>query len=345
LWACTSTTNVELHAQRRALDAWSDGQAAAEAGRHGEARQAFERALSARPGDPILLAWRAQAEAADGEPETAIATLDRVLDAQPDFAEARYQRAAYLARTGRPAEAGPDLRRALEDGAGSPRLARSDPDFRPFVDHDAFSFLPDSSLLVGIEPLPERAFRGSEVPVVATVRDLVDPAALRVEGLVRGPIDLRRSVEDWRKGPEGTTVSLRWDLVLTGVGPVVVGPMSFRVDGEQHTSGAATMQAVGPEGEAEAEPQRWRLASATVHGAGLDLDRPVSSGERVFVRTDVTSQVTTIPPGQVLARHERRVDGQPEWIVWELGPVKKVEVRGAGGERFAGPPAPPPPPK
>jgi len=345
LGACSSPGNVELRAQRQALDAWEEGEAALAAGRASDAREAFGRGLEARPSDPILLAWRAQAEASDGDLEGAVATLDAVLEAQGDFAEARYHRAALLARIGRPEEAGPDLRRAIEDGASSARQARADPDFRPFVDHDAFGFLPDSSLLVVVEPLPERAFRGSEVPVIATVRDLADPDALDVQGLVRGPVDLRRSVEDRRRGPDGTTVHLRWDLVLAGTGPVSVGPLSFRVEGEQHTTVASTVQAVGPEGEATTDPARWRLASATRLGAHLALDQPQIREDRVFVRADPTSQVTTEPPGGVLARHERRTEGQPDWVVWELAKVQKVVVRGAGGERFSGPPKPPPPPK
>ena len=43
-----------------------------------------------------------------------VAGQPRALEAHPDLAQARYHRAAYLARLGRPAEAGPDLRRALE---------------------------------------------------------------------------------------------------------------------------------------------------------------------------------------------------------------------------------------
>ncbi len=345
LWACSSPGDVELRDQRRALDAWEEGEAALAAGRAADARRAFDRGLVARPSDPILLAWRAQAEASDGDLERAVATLDGVLEAQSGFAEARYHRAACLARLGRPEEAGPDLRRAIEDGASSARQARLDTDFRPFVDHDAFGFLPDSSLLVVVEPLPERAFRGSEVPVVATVRDLADPEALDVQGLVRGPVDLRRSVEDRRRGPDGTTVHLRWDLVLTGTGPVSVGPLSFRVEGEQHTTAASTVQAVGPEGKAHAEASRWRLGSATRLGAHLTLDQPQVREDRVFVRTDATSQVTTEPSGGVLARHERRTEGQPDWVVWELRWVQKVVVRGMGGERFSGPPTPSPSPQ
>ncbi len=346
LWvACSSPGNVELRAQRRALDAWEEGRAALDAERPDDARGAFDRALKERPGDLILLAWRAQAEAAAGDLAAAVATLDLVLDAEPDFAEARYHRAAYLARAGRPEEAGPDLRRALEDGAGVPLQVLKDPDFRPYRSHDAFSYLPASALLVAAKPLPDRAFRGSEVPVEITVAALTDPDALAVEGLVHGPVDLRRSVEDRTPGPDGTTVALRWDLVLTGAGPVVVGPLSFRLDGEQHTESAHTVQSVVPGARSPDPERRWRLGSATGLGEGLELDQPVRRGERVFVRTEVTAQVATTPEDQVLARHERRTNGQPDWVVWELGPVSRVVVRGVGGERFAGPPTDAPSPR
>jgi len=341
--ACSSPGSVELRAQRRALDAWEEGKAALEAGRHDEASAAFQEALGAQPGEPLLLAWRARAEAEAGDVDGAIRSLDQALETRPGFPEARYHRASLLARAGRPAEAGPDLRRALEDGASTPMAARRDPDFAPYLDHDAFDFLPDSSLVVVVDPLPERAFRGSEVPLQVAVTDLADADLLSVEGLVHGPVSLRRSVEDRASNAEGTSVLLRWDLVLTGVGPVTVGPLSFRLRGEQHTSDSVAFDAVGPEGEAAAEPQRWRLSSATQLGADLELDRPVRRGDRVFVRTEVTSKVATKPEGGVLARHERRTLGQPEWVVWELEVVDEVLVRGVGGERFSGPPAAPAP--
>ena len=86
------------------------------------------------------MAWHARALAADGQLEPAVELLERVLRVHARFAEARYNRAAYLARLGRLDEAGPELARALADGAARSRQAMVDPDFAPHLDHPAFAF-------------------------------------------------------------------------------------------------------------------------------------------------------------------------------------------------------------
>src|SRR5690606_6659298 len=132
LLAC-ERPDPELVQQKRALNAWRDGKEHLEQGEAAEAAADFEKALEERPGDPLLQAWLAQALAEQGELDRAIAVLDGVLAEHPDFAEARYNRASYLARSGDPEAAAADLRRALDDGARQPRDVLEDPDFQRYL--------------------------------------------------------------------------------------------------------------------------------------------------------------------------------------------------------------------
>ena len=71
LWACGGGS-PELAAERRAIEAFEAGQAALEAGDAKGAVEAFDRALDDAPGDGLLLGWKAQAVAAQGDLSSAL---------------------------------------------------------------------------------------------------------------------------------------------------------------------------------------------------------------------------------------------------------------------------------
>lgn len=250
LAACSGRSEVpELTARRRALTAWETGRTALDAGDASAARLAFTEALDHRPSDPLLLAWRAQAEAGEGDLEHAIATLEVVLSREPKMAEARYNLACYQARSGLLDEAGESLQRALADGAGDPRDVLEDPDFQPHLAHAALAFLPKAALDVAVTGPQGSVFVGSE----ATVRLSVQARRLGRMELsapeVEGPVSLAKvdeRIETVDGGDRRHTVS--WSLRVDGAGQAEVGPFEVRVDRRVAAAKGFTLDALAPPG-------------------------------------------------------------------------------------------------
>lgn len=250
LWACEPAREPSAAsvAAGQTLVAWSEGRSAEQRGDLTAARAGYERALATRERDPLLLAWLAQVEAADGRVREAVELLDRALVSKPSFSVARYNRAAYKARLGELSGAGEDLALALRGGASTPRRAMQDPDFRPHLADPAFAFLPASPITVRWTVPSELAFVGSKVELSARV-DGVEPDQLAFDLPVRGPVQVVREQQDLTVDEAGDpALSVSWTLLVGGAGEVRVGPMRVEGAGVVHVEPARSFVAGAPAG-------------------------------------------------------------------------------------------------
>lgn len=326
LWLGCSQGDPELRAQRRALDAWEEGVAALP-GDPLAAREAFARAQEARPDDVLLQAWEAEARAASGDLQGATDALETVLRRAPRFAEARYNRAAYLARSGQLEAAGPELALALEHGARRSREAMVDPDFAPHLQHPAFAFLPDDLLMVAVDAPREAVFWGSEATVrLRVVGAMGAPVHLHADAL-SGPVTLTHAVEDVVESTEGPVRDLLWTFKVEGAGEVVLGPLSVQSGGWTKELPAIRFATTAPPGR---EPP---LGS-------LPLDLPVPTDVCADLvppavrRTDGTVDVLSLPQDRVSVdapgppvRYELRDRSQPVWVLLRFREASTVTVR------------------
>lgn len=245
LLACSSP-DPQLVAQGEAVAAFREGTARFE-NDPASARAHFERARKADD-DPLLAAWMAVAAGEAGQLETAIRELYEVLERDPDFAEARYDLACFLARAGRLDEAGEQLRLALRYDIRRPRQAMVDPDFAPHLDHPAFRFLPAQLLLVTVDVPTKPLFWGNEARVRVRVLG-ADAAPVRIEGPMTGPVQLVKLAEDVIETSEGPARELTWTYKVRAAGVVTVGPLTVHAAGHQATVGARTFTTTAPPGK------------------------------------------------------------------------------------------------
>jgi hypothetical protein len=258
LWhlACTTPRDPEGEALEASLDAWEGGMAALEDGRPADARTSFESARRSRPDDPLLFAWEAHAAARAGDLDGAIALLDRALEQDPGFVEARYNRAAYLARAGRPEDAAVELERAFAGGlARTPLQVVDDPDFARWRDHAAFAeMLPADTLAVAVEGPKGTVFRDHEFELRMRVLGAgTDPVGVSAER-ASGPVTLVQAIEDEVPSNEGPHRDVVWRLRATGAGTVQLGPFLV-VAGSRTVRADAWTGVVGaPPDRTEADP-------------------------------------------------------------------------------------------
>lgn len=324
----------DLVAQRDAIAAWRAGTEALEAGRPDDARARFAEARSIRPRDGLLHAWEARAAAAQGRLDEAEALLREGLDLAPELYEARYQLAALLARTGRPAEAAPELQRALAGGVSSPREARADPDFATALEHPAFAFLPAAPVEAALD-LPDGAvFWGSQASVGLVV-DGTSSVALTL--VADGPVELVSAVADITGTGPLTHHALGWTLMAMGAGPVAVGP------GEIVGAGAARVavpaggfEIVAPPDKPVAPPRKVPLATPTSVAGDLETPGVAAGPGSLVVRYAPTHRVAVVPEPSRPERFDQRRDGRTEWSALRWGGLPageyEVVVRAPTGE-------------
>ena len=335
-----------LVAQRAALDAWRRGRELLDSGHARQARSAFDEALVHQPADPVVLAWRARAEAAAGEPDTAIETLQTVLSKQPGFAEARYNLASYLVRQGRVEVAAPELRRALADGARDPRDVLLDADFQPHLAHPALAFLPQAPLDLEVKGPGGTVFLGSDAIVrLAVTGPSLDGLQVEVPPLV-APVSLSRIEERVETLPGGDErLSLTWTLRVRGPGRADLGPFAVRSGPRESTADAITLVTLAP---AEVEPVppstvtllRQSLLAASLDGDGVgawlrDGSLVVRSlpGQRVSIADGSTPDARGV---YMVEREERYI-----LSIWERPPADPtVTIRSGGQVAFTGRPRP-----
>lgn len=340
-WLACETPDPELVATARSLEAWEEGRSKLEAGDAPAALVAFRKAGEIRP-SPLLLAWEARAAAATGDLEGAVATLERVLADEPRFAEARYNRAAYLARLDRPEAAAAELQLALEDGAARALSVLEDPDFEKMIDHPAFVFLPQDALSLGIEPPPATAFWGAEISLRLRLLGIVaPPVSIRAERAT-GPLELVTVIEDTVDTSQGTGIDLVWTWRVAGEGAVEIGPIE--VTAGRYTASAApvTVMASAPPGKVVPPldpivlrtPSQWLAEVAPASAEIVD--------DRLVVHAGAGDRVTTEPPLPPPVRYERRERGVPieialRWATDERATKVRI-VDGQGRVLFEGPP-------
>jgi len=344
LLAC-ERPDPELVQQKRALNAWRDGKEHLEQGEAAEAAADFEKALEERPGDPLLQAWLAQALAEQGELDRAIAVLDGVLAEHPDFAEARYNRASYLARSGDPEAAAADLRRALDDGARQPRDVLEDPDFQRYLDHPAFTFLPRQALVVAVDPPAGPAFMGGQVDVRLQVLGTDDDVVSIEAEETSGPVRLLRVVENLIQSTEGPGRELVFTFEVLGPGDVSLGPL--RISAGAHEAWVAPVEfeavaAKGKKGPKSVAPVV--LTTASQVGAAHALPSATWVGGRhLIVKAQPGDRVEIEPdPGVPQRVWELRELGRPRWTLqrWELTSApERVRVVREGKAVLDGAPA------
>lgn len=327
LLAC-SRGDPELRAQKHAMDAWHEGQEALAAGDADRAIAAFARAREAQPDDPLLAAWQARAMAADGDLDGAVDLLGIAVATHPRFAEARYNRAAYLARLGRLEEAGPELARAIEDGAARSREAMVDPDFAPHLDDPAFAFLPDEMLLVALDAPSGTLFWGSDATLrLRVVGGQGAPATVEAEEL-SGPIELVSVVEDVVESTEGPVRDLSWTFKVRGEGEAVLGPFTVRSGPWSSRVRAVRFPTTAPPGKGvpDGAPALSLPVPSDVAGS---LETPgIRYGEGVLdVKTGPQDRVTITPrpPGSPV-RFELRDRSKAVWVMQRYAVEGRPEV-------------------
>lgn len=333
LWGACA--DEELRDEARSLRAWEEGAALLEEGDAAGARERFAAASEIRP-SPLLDAWHARALAAEGRTEEAAAMLGQVVERVPSFAEARYNRAAYLARLGRPDEAAAELQRAIADGAARSLQVLEDPDFEPYLDHPAFVFLPRAALTVGFEPPPPTAFWGSETALRLRLLGIVRPP-IRVETSGSGPLQLVSLVEDTVHTSQGRGVDLLWTWKVLGAGRAEVGPTVVHAGRYSATVDAFVVDAQAPPDKPVPEPRPVDLPTVAEAGAGLEERSARYVDGRLVARARPQDRVTTEPPSTPVVRFDRRELGAPVEVVWwwPPGPApQKVTITSPEGERL-----------
>ncbi len=345
LVACgTGTPDPALADQRQALVLWEQGKQALEHGDAVLALQHFAEARRQRPEDALLLAWEAQALAQKGDLQQAILRLDQALLLEPKLLEARYNRAAWLARSGNHLEAAQALAPLITLGEVAPDQVKDDPDFSAALQGPFFAFLPKESVEMTMRAPAESAFWGSQFDLTLSVEGGgVEPARLHLP--VDGPVTPVALVEDLNAS--GRTIVLT--VKVQGEGTISLGPVRLSVDGQRLEQERVVVTAIAPEDK----ETRANLPEVMPIPPSLLLDWMPELGARsvageLWIRTSPADRVEFAEAGGDRVRYELRRDGQPE-IRWYRYPglgdvVKHVLVRRGAEVIWEGPPLASPPP-
>ena len=101
----------------------NQGMQASQAGRYDQALQAFDQALKLKPNDPALISYKATVYYAKGNNAQALQLVEQIIQQNPNFGRAYYQRAMILEKQEKYDQAVADLQKAKSLGYGI------DPDF------------------------------------------------------------------------------------------------------------------------------------------------------------------------------------------------------------------------
>lgn len=316
-----------LTAQKSALDAWRRGQTALTAGDPKGAAAAFDEALGFQPDDPLLLAWKAKALADQGDLDAAIAVMDRVLAANPGLVEARYNRAAWLARLGKPDDAAVDLELALAGGLEKlPRDVLDDPDFAPYLDHPAFAkIIPHAALTVGVDKPEGAVFFGSEFDLRYRVLGAADAVVAFQFDALTGPFALVEAFEDSSPSTDGPLRDLTFRFRATGAGDVTIGPATVTAGRRSGRVELVTVPAKAPPGrESATEPAPKALLTPREALAGHPIPAAWRDGDALFVAAAAADVVRIAPDANTLpVRYEIRDASAPQSVIlrWETVPA------------------------
>lgn len=307
-WGCggapADRQDPELDAAAAALAAWRRGEALLAAGDADAARGAFAEASALRP-EPVLVAWEGRAAAAAGDHAAALGLLRAALAGEPALAAARWALALELARTGDAAAAAAELQRALADGAGTPADVRLDPDWAPFLGDPAFTFVPAAAVSLTASALPDTTYWGSELTVTLELTGRPGPE-VAWSAPATGPVALRRVSEV--VAADRRTLELGW--VVTGAGPVALGPFGAATAGARVEAPARALTADAPPGREVAPPApAWPDWSPDGLPAAL-----ARRGGVVWAPIDGVERVTTDPPRPQLLVRTTRDGSRRAWV-------------------------------
>ena len=101
----------------------------------------YDQILELAPGDPETMAYKADAALQLGERDWALSLCNRILEENPDSSLALYQRACAWAGLGESDAAIADLEKAIELAPSIREQTRTEEEFAPLVDHEAFKNL------------------------------------------------------------------------------------------------------------------------------------------------------------------------------------------------------------
>ncbi len=331
LAACARTQeDPSLEAVRSAVQAWERGVAALEAGRPVDAQAAFAEALAHRD-DPLLRAWQAKALADAGDLDGAIARVDAALADAPTLGEARYNKAAWLARRGaEPEVVAVELRRALRDGARPAREVLADPDFRAYLGHDALAFLPTQVLSIAVESPESTVFWGSEFTLRFRIAGAgADPVAVTAERGA-GPAILLGVIDDAMPSTEGTFRDLSYTYRVLGAGEVTLGPFHAWAGDRRAAVGAITIPTAAPPGKAPTtelpELLDLRTPKEVVGRSAIPSIR-VLDGDLVIAHQP-GDRVEVTPPAVLPPVHyQHRERGKTQWEAWLYRGAGDAKVR------------------
>jgi len=311
-------TDPQLDPFARSLAEWEAGREALDAGEPGRAAEAFARARAADPSSTTLPLWEARARAAGGDLDGAVALLDELLRARPGVAEARYNRAAYLARQGRPEAGRDDLRLALAADVATPYAAAADPDFAPHRAGPVYAgLLPPTDVTGSVAGPDGPVFLGSVVEVKLNLEALArTPILLRRDGPDPGCLHLDRLLEDDLEHADVRLRQLTLRMTATAPCEVELGPFVAGAGGVEVELGRVKVQVEAPPGAAG----RASVLPATLF---VPSDHaPVGAEVRTVAVADGTLALG--PLRRTLVADGRR----PEWAVeWRVN----GQTRATGG--------------
>lgn len=300
--------------RRQALDAWTRGHEALSAGDPVRAAAAFERALAARPDDPVLGAWKAKAWADAGDLPTAIRTADQVLRAHPEQWALRYNRACWQARVGRPEDAAVDLRIALQSPEAASALhPASDPDLQPYRDHPAFGvLLQPAAMEASWTPPVDVVFAGSDAEARIAVAGQAAASDLTLQGDLTGPFGAMDVTDE--SLPNGTR-RLTFRLRAEGPGHLTFGPLTVESPGTRPESfPAATTQVRAAPSRPEAPQVREAARTPDQARGGHVVPDVWEDAEGTWVLTSPHEQAVGLAGHEPDARWTRRTS-EGAWTV------------------------------
>ncbi|NCG19524.1 MAG: hypothetical protein GWP91_11005 [Rhodobacterales bacterium] len=308
LMGCVGSPDPDLVQQQQAVALWEQGKIALEAGDAGLARQRFIEARTRRPEDALLMAWEAQAMAAQGDLPLAILKLDDALRLEPQLVEARYNRAAWLARMGDHLEAAQTLAPLVREGEISAVQVRDDADFNQALQGPFFAFLPGKAVTMSVDTLASRAFWGSQVDYGLTFSGGGDgPLSLALP--VSGPVLPVALVEDLTVDGRRVTLTVK----AQGQGGITFGPVDAKLAGQHLQGGAFSVDAIAPEDKMTPTSLPAVVALAP---SALSLWMPEIGARAVnddlWIRLSPADRVEFSGAESDRVRYELRRGGQPE---------------------------------
>ena len=270
----------------------------------------FSAAVEQHPTSPELKLWHAQAEAAAGRPEEAVALASAALALDPNLVEARYNRACWRVATGDLEGAAADIQEALLDARVDPITTATDPELAPLreVFPDA---LPEARLDCTSEMRSDAQFVGSEWTVtLGCTHPKGEP--LTLDGPeVPATLQHVRSVQRLEEAGALDRTVLEVTFKVVGAGEGTLGPWTGR-SGVEGSAPEGSYRLLAPEGHRAPQGRSqtpWVLPTALLTEPGISRGT-----DRVLVRSDPGDLVRWEAAGVI--EYELRDGDALVWVGW-----------------------------